>query len=486
MELSDSNNAEVEVDVMDFNRLQTLTYSLQLDNYQRPYVWNKQKINQLLTDLTEFSKQASHQSYYMGTILLHQDDEKEALYVIDGQQRLSSLAVLYYSMCDELPPRLAFNYRSQQSAKNLKLAQSIFQNTTELRFDKNIFSQLQFTVITVKEEDLAFTFFDTQNNRGVPLKATDLLKAYHLRAVNNGDSAFSEKLQEHCARRWESVQSTKKQDENKINDFTQELFNQYLWRSRNWNGQKIIVLENHDLILDSFQNGSVKVSEIDKVPLYPSRCNQFATELSLQKNNEHQLNLSPLTVTSNSINLPFSLRQPIHKGIGFFMYAQKYAELANQLFYSDNVNPEIKSFREFYHKVVEYNSQYLQELFCLAVMMYVDQFGYLRLLEFACRFELVLGAIRLSKYIYQQAPIKYLKESDYNVLDLIANAYLPEDVMNFLKVDSYLKFYSLKEIPEVEFGKGVQGCYLKAHCLYYERPADITDFDWFEQWLQRE
>lgn len=487
MVFPDSGKKDVTVQVMRFDQLQELIYSLQLDNYQRPYVWNDQKINQLLSDLSDFSEQTEHQSYYMGSILLHQDDEKEALYVIDGQQRLSSLAVLYYSMYRDLPSRFEFHYRSQLSAKNLKLAQEIFEKTTSFSFDKSIFSRLKFTVITVKEEDLAFTFFDTQNNRGVPLKATDLLKAYHLRAVNNSDSTFSEKLQEHCARRWESVQSIKKQDEDKSKDFAPDLFNKYLWRSRSWTGQKVIELESHDMILESFQNNSIKVDEIDKIPLYPSRCNQFATDLYLQKNNEHQLSLAPLIVTSNSINLPFSLRQPIHKGIGFFMYAQKYAELTNQLFHSETVIPELKLFRDFYQKVVEYNSHYLRELFDLAVLMYVDQFGYLRLLEFACRVEMVLGAIRLNKYyIFKEAPLKYLKESRYNLLDVVATAYRPDDVMKFLSEDPQLKYYSPSELSDVDIGKGVRGTYLKAHLSYYNRSHDKDSNNWFEQWLRAE
>lgn len=117
--------------------------------------------------------------------------------------------------------------------------------------------------------------------------------------------------------------------------------------------------------------------------------------------------------------------------------------------------------------------------------MYVDQFGFLRLLEFSCRIEMVLGAIRLNKYyIFKEAPLKYLKESRYNLLDVVATAYRPDDVMKFLSEDPQLKYYSPNDLSDVEIGKGVRGTYLKAHLSYYNRRHDNVANDWFEQWLR--
>lgn len=46
----------VKVRVMDFAELCTEGAALQLDHYQRPYVWDSLKVNQLLDDLHEFKK----------------------------------------------------------------------------------------------------------------------------------------------------------------------------------------------------------------------------------------------------------------------------------------------------------------------------------------------------------------------------------------------------------------------------------------------
>lgn len=481
---------DVSVKVMGFADLGTQTYRLKLDNYQRPYVWGLKKVQQLVADLAAFAAQKNEQDYYLGTLLLHRDDEKKACFVIDGQQRLSSLAVLFHALQDgALPDGLEFHYRSPLSAENLRQAQQVIRETKSLRIDQSIFSRLRFTVITVAREDLAFTFFDTQNNRGVPLKATDLLKAYHLRAINGTDGAQAEqveRLQQYCARRWEVVQAAAPRKKEERRDFAPELFQRYLWRGRNWCGQKRLEREDHDGILETFQERSVPADEIDSLPLYPGIGNQFATRLCLHRGDDYRLDVKPVEMSASAAGLPFSLRQPIHEGVGFFLYAQKYAAMLDELFQRSQPEEEVERFRSFYRSVVAANSHYLRELFNLALLMYVDRFGYRRLLEFAQRTELVLGGLRLAKqYIFKEAPLKHLREADHNLLDVIAGAFRLEEVMAFLKHElSQSEGYDPARIAEIRKSrdKGVQGSYLCAVLDYYRQapalPADA------EPWLQ--
>ena len=468
---------DVSVEVLGFAELCRQAYGLKLDHYQRPYVWGPKKVQQLLADLAEFGAQDKVQDYYLGTLLLHRDDAKEACFVIDGQQRLSSLAVLFHALQGALPHGLDFHYRSPLSVENLRHAQQVVNETRPLRIDESIFSRLRFTVITVAREDLAFTFFDTQNNRGVPLKATDLLKAYHLRAINGADAAQAERLQQYCATRWEGVQAAGPQKRDVRKDFAPELFQRYLWRARNWCGQKRLEREDHEGMLGTFQERSVRGDEIDSLPLYPGIGNQFATRLCLHRGDDYRLDIKPVQMSASAAGLPFSLRQPIHEGIGFFLYAQKYAAMLDELFHSPEVDEEVKQFRRFYRAVVEVNSHYLRELFNLALLMYVDRFGHHSFLEFAQRTELVLGGLRLAKqYIFKEAPIKYLRDADHNLLDVISGAFRPEEVMAFLKRElAQSEGYEPARIADVRKSgnKGVQGRYLQAVCAYYRQTHEM-------------
>lgn len=464
------NLKQVKVEVLSMNQLFTnAIYPLALDNYQRPYVWTEEKVEQLLEDFQAFLRPnvAAH-DYFMGTLLLHRNDEKKRLFVIDGQQRLTSLCILYHHHFQLLPKNAAFEYRSALSVKNIQKAGKLIE-ARNLTLPKNIFDRLLFTIITVECEDLAFTFFDTQNNRGVPLAATDLLKAFHLRALNK-----SETLQKHCARRWEVMQ-VHNDDDNIQGDFALELFHKYLWRARNWTGQKVIERESHEDVLHTFQVRSVPVDDISTIPLYPGTINRLAGALTLQTNNNFRLHLQEIDLNNHAAKLPFSLRQPIHQGIGFFLYAEKYAAMLKELLHTEEPQSEVKAFRVFYDTVVKELSHYLRELFLLAVVMYVDKFGEEGLLCFSLWLDHVLGAIRFSKsYIFKEAPIKYLKDSDYNLLDVIAGSYRPEEVVAFLQNDQQVnKVYSNDTMEKIEIGRTVQGRYKQALTTYYGR-EDFT------------
>lgn len=88
----------------------------EIPDFQRPYSWGKDEVNQLFQDLYEAWKETKR-SYYLGPIILVEDhpkqqeksDEKQKnkrLKIIDGQQRLTTLTILYslfnYVFKDEL------------------------------------------------------------------------------------------------------------------------------------------------------------------------------------------------------------------------------------------------------------------------------------------------------------------------------------------------------------------------------------------------
>lgn len=438
MHKSQQENSLVEVDTCSFADLcDDVEAPLALDTYQRPYVWGDEKVMQLLSDLKEFQEQGPNApDYYMGTVLLHADTNSDRRYIIDGQQRISSLCILHHVLTGALPIGQKLTYRSHISLQNLRRAfQLLNTKPPKLMPPPSIFERIQLTVITVKSEDLAFTFFDTQNNRGVPLHPTDLLKAYHLRAIS-GDC--QEQLQLMCARRWERLQKLRPRfcaDE----DYAPQLFQRLLWRSRRWTGmtKKFIKEETFDNLLEEFQSRTIVESLSDTVTLYAAQHNRRAVALRLLPDSGYELQSLPLQISATTM-MPFAIRQPISRGVGFFLYAENYARLSCQLLDNNTTqHPELLQFRELYTKVVSQTSVYLRELFVLASIVFVDRLGYGGLFEFGLRLDHVLGALRLSKHsIYRQAPVNLLKGEELglecNLLDVVANAFRAEEVHYFL------------------------------------------------------
>lgn len=490
--MREDNIQNVQVQVCSFHDFfsKTAQYPIGIDSYQRPYVWGKNKIKELIKDLREYLDNPNDLQYYMGNILLHQNDEKQTMFIIDGQQRLTTLCTLYYTLYGSLIQngKMAMEYHSPLSAKHIIQARNLFQEIKDEWKSKAdfLFNNLHFTFIITLSEDLAFTFFDTQNNRGVKLNPTDLLKAYHLRAI--GDINYLH-IQTNCATRWEKIQDSKTLFGQK-KDFIAELFHQFIWRSRCWNGQKVIYRESEDDILNEFQKRTVPHLVPDIVPLYSNTNNTFASTLQLKS--EHEYTLSPITleISNTSAYLPFTLRQPINKGLGFFLFAEKYADLVKMIFIKKDIaDKEITAVRKFYNEVLQNISLYLKELYLLAIVMYYDKFGSKRLLEFTLHLDHVLGAIRLEKhYIFKEAPIKFLKETDNNILDVIGQSFRPDEVIQFLN--------ELKKVsPELEVEKiyekanrnkditinGVRDIYRKNLYGYYKKNSFNGKANWITQ-----
>lgn len=480
-----SESTPVKVNVLSF--LEFFAKSplpVAVDTYQRGFVWNRQKVAQLAEDLV------SHESlgdcappYYMGTLLVHRSPVKGKRFIIDGQQRLTALSILFRQINASLPEHFGMTY-SPRSARHINVAAETYRERRKP--SPRIFSQIRFTIIEVERVDLAFTFFDTQNNRGVPLHATDLLKAYHLRAVE-GDAR--ERLQKLCAKGWEQVQQSHGAigNEAEIKDSAPRLFDLFLWRARCWTGKQLLP-GGHDALLDSFQKDTWAAAGTgDDIPLYRSRQNRLGTRLRLAEGGQREIQTHPIILSEQAADLPFAIRQPVHKGIGFFLYAEKYCALLQWLLVAETDSKERSRFRRIYHDLMAANSIYLREIFILGGLMYADQFGEEKLWEFGLWYEHALGAIRLEKQqVRHEAAKNFFRDDTLNLLDVIAGAYLPEQAINHLK--QYHRHDERYATEQIETGKGVQGRYKESVLKYFNQTSERLKgkAGWIEELTSKE
>ena len=467
--------SSVQVSVLNFSELfESHPDPIAVDTYQRGFVWSDEKIRQLIDDLTDYQAVIdSKLPYYMGTVLVHVHGPKARRFIIDGQQRLTALCVLHNNLTGKIPTNCALTY-APKSARRIRAAQKLFEQNPGC-VDASIFRKIVFTVLCVERVDLAFTFFDTQNNRGVPLQTTDLLKAYHLRAVDG------EALQTLCAKRWEVIQQGSPVISRDL-DFAACLFSKFLWRSRFWIGGRM-TSGTHDALLDAFQKQTVRSQGYnDTIPLYRASHNRLGTALTFNPEGYCEIHANQIPIRPEPERMPFSIRQPIHEGIGFFLYTEKYAALLRALVV---VNPpkstEVLRFREVYDELMKANSLFLREIFLLASLMYVDQFDDERLWEFSLWLEHALGEIRLDKQqVRYEAAQNFFKKNGLNLLDIIAGAFRPEQVIAHLGTNhTASKTYANETI---EAGKGVRGAYKQAVLAYYGR-VTVTSLAGKEGWI---
>ena len=440
---------------------------LTIPDFQRSYVWTNENLQKILNDFEEFIS-SKKDEYYMGTILLFKN--KDAYEIIDGQQRITTLTILYSVIADmPIPNNFQLSFSSQESINNIIEAKKYFLKkikTKEINNDLiNIFEKLKFTVITTTSQDEAFIFFDTQNSRGVKLKAIDLLKAHHLRAISDHYRQII------SAKKWEKIENTKKGFIRENSDFIDELFKYILYRSRVWRGNKTGIIDIE--LSERIQNEKIKAEfekghQANTIKLYPHHKNMFVHSIDIDENEEYILDFRWKQYQHKPKDLPFSLRQPISKGLEFFLFVEKYAQIVDFLNKDSN---EILEYRGFYKDVINNSSfsVYLREFFTLCVVCYYDKFEHYKLFEFGLWLEYILGAIRLQQSMIVEKTIpKVVRDMPYNIIDIILGAYTPNEIIDYLKSIEINETYEKYKLDEDENKQtSIRDRYIKSIIKYF-------------------
>jgi len=216
-----------------------------IDYYQREYRWEKKQIVELLDDFCDKFMDShkpgidrvkaleTYGRYFLGSIIVSDKGGKK--FIIDGQQRLTSLTLLlihiYRSLDDDEQKmelaNLIFSYRAGKRSFNLDVEERTncmdalfngqeddFDNSSQPESVENIINRYQDIVecfpadladevlpyfadwlienvylveITAYSDADAYTIFETMNDRGLSLTPTDMLKGYLLANIRDTD-----------------------------------------------------------------------------------------------------------------------------------------------------------------------------------------------------------------------------------------------------------------------------------------------------------
>ncbi len=218
--------------------LKGLKYSI--DYYQREYKWRETQIHELVDDLSgkfleEYredhprKKVAEYPHYFLGSIILSKKDG--ASFIVDGQQRLTSLTLLLVLLrnlqkdrtdrvnvdelivsehygeksfnlhVDDRTPCMEalFDGRDFDPSDRSESVQNLYQRYADLHayfpeelrgpallnFTDWLLESVHLVEITAYSDDDAYTIFETMNDRGLSLSATDMLKGYLLANIDD-------------------------------------------------------------------------------------------------------------------------------------------------------------------------------------------------------------------------------------------------------------------------------------------------------------
>lgn len=207
-----------------------LQMEIDIPDYQRPYKWTIQNIEELLGDIDTAINDAGNYrtpfKYRIGTIILHEND-RGIFDVVDGQQRIISLLLI--KQCIEpafKSPIFKKQFTNKVTQTNIHNNYMFIREWFSLKNedDKKNFIHafdeiLEVVIVSVEKVSEAFQLFDSQNTRGKALDPHDLLKAYHLREMKKYPYEM-----EHAVTKWEAKDTSQ----------IRELFDLFLFPVWNW------------------------------------------------------------------------------------------------------------------------------------------------------------------------------------------------------------------------------------------------------------
>ena len=376
------------------------TGNLAIPDYQRPYKWTKRNIEELLTDISkaieEGQKYGKSYKYRIGTILIHNSQDGK-LYIVDGQQRIISIALVCLYLSPSFHSDLTDHcFSDNVSKQNIRDNYMFIRQWFTLQGDaeKNRFLDalkdiIEVIVITVDEESEAFQLFDSQNSRGKALYPHDLLKAYHLRKMN---SSLSE--MEHAVKKWEDEEPSE----------IKELFSDYIFPIFNWS-KKAKTDTFSDRNIEVFKGADIKESYTYAMRAFKS---------------------SPI----------FQISEPFIAGNDFFEYVGHYIQLLRDIKKELEQNGEFSAIQEILSDKSS-GLKYCKTLFYCVLLSYYDRFhcfdkmAVLRLFtwSFMIRTDMQhLGYDTINKYAIGEYNSQY--SNNLPVFSLIANARKHADISN--------------------------------------------------------
>ena len=241
-------------------------YVFSIPTYQRPYAWTTEETEELLDDVLAFADRDPDRDaaqvhalppYFLGSVVLIKAPNDPRADVVDGQQRLTTLSVLFAALREladlgerqefdpfvreagstvrgtKAQPRLTLRARDQpffarhvqapgalagiadaktenDAQENLRdNAALLYRRLAEMeparrtRLGAYLAQRCYLVVVSTRDRPSAYRIFSVLNDRGLDLSAADILKADTIGALATDPDAEAE-----FTRRWEDTEET--------------------------------------------------------------------------------------------------------------------------------------------------------------------------------------------------------------------------------------------------------------------------------------
>ncbi|WP_273960867.1 DUF262 domain-containing protein [Enterobacter kobei] len=416
--------------------------------YQRPYKWTVKNISELFADIESHLDKSA---YRLGSVVFHhtENDEKNKLDIVDGQQRTLTLMLAVWAIIEtrvaglerrdlretlvQIMPTVKGFMERQRFASQVS-EYNLYQNYQELKrrvshrgFSEQhidfLLNRCQVVVFVLTDLSEAFQFFDSQNARGRDLDPHDLLKAFHLREF----ASHEVELKAASVAHWEGLPS----------DDLANLFASYLYRVRQWSQGNSARFFGKDEV------GLFKGINLDEIGQFPYvESLRMAHYFVDDYNNQYQRKID-----GQKMRFPFHLDQMIINGRRFFEMAEHYQQQVSAIIASEHASTrtqkplmiqdvvlgematQILRTLNSYKNRYRTGDQYVRTMFDCALIFYIDKFGGQSLSAAVEKSFIWAYRCRIRQQVVQLATMdKYVLEN--NLFRVIKEARVPGDVLS--------------------------------------------------------
>jgi len=447
-------------------------HKLVIPDFQRPYDWNEEQVEQLIEDLIEaygdYKNKDKKKQYLVGNLVFFKEnktkeDNKDIWVIVDGQQRIITFALIFKYLGKD-PSILREREFIRNESWLLLSAKRIIDNYRKIRnrlknlknkddFIKFLEERVIFTYTETDNIDIAFTLFDSQNTRGKPLKRKDLLKVHHIRFIKDDEYELRRK----AAQKWEIM--SVRENENNPKDKLDELLELLAIVRKGIRGE----LEGSDLVeVDVYREFKTecdmyKLNNYNQPPIFEN----FHYDLS---KDEIFLELKPIKGSCTWIidgwkYIPFQISQSIEGGEKFFFFVHKYYKLLEEL---EKIE-EGKIFGAL-NRTQGSGNMFLKKVYKSLLLFFVDKFGIENSKEFAVRVLTLFCYFRMiKKSIRKEGVVKFewsgRNNEKLDLYKLIFLKYCPKIINK--SIDNYV-LYCLSNEDELTNEGSVKNNFLNS------------------------
>ncbi|PIF46626.1 uncharacterized protein DUF262 [Chryseobacterium sp. 52] len=323
-------------------------FKLKISDYQRPYVWTGKQIIKLYNDLLNYSRKNKNKCplYYLGTVILVKNKEGKTYDIIDGQQRISSLLILAHLQEQSVGLNDNFCVESEISRNNIKKnVSSLKDHIDSLKlmetYSKIDFSDINVTYIIAESQDQAFKFYTTLNTSGRRLDGIDIIKPFHLQALEK-----SKQIEKAIALEYYQFDSAK------LNHMSELLL-----KSRYWQGINFREFPRHN-----YSEWKLRLPE------------EFAYEEMLS-DKDYQFAEACLSKGKLTVDAPnYKVRQFLYKGENTIHYLIYYCVIWDRI--GEKLNSDRSDILNRIKKLsgCEFNDEYYQMALITMISRYGEDF----------------------------------------------------------------------------------------------------------------